>query len=91
MNGNDVLASRLCQVRCEMYGQNGGPLLAEALGVPARTWANFESGVTIYGTVLLRFIDVTNVEPRWLLTGEGAKYRTGSRFMHRPQLQTETG
>ena len=91
MNDNDVLSGRLRDIRLELYGRHGGPLMAEALGIPVRTWSNFESGVTIYGTVLLRFIEVTHVEPRWLLRGEGAKYRAGSLFVHSPPLQTETG
>ena len=49
------------------------PLMAEALGIPARTWAHYESGVTIPGLVLLRFIDATGAEPYWLLTGEGER------------------
>jgi hypothetical protein len=70
MNRNWVLARNLREVRLKMYGEQGGPLMAEALGVPARTWANYESGVVIPGLVLLRFIQVTGVEPHWLLTGE---------------------
>jgi hypothetical protein len=75
---SDALARRLREVRLEMYGENGGPLLAEALGLPARTWAHYESGVTIPGLVLLRFIDATGVEPSWLLNGEGRRDLVGS-------------
>jgi len=60
--------------------------LAEALGLPARTWAHYESGVTIPGLTLLRFIDAVGVEPRWLLTGEGRRYRVGSRGARGPWL-----
>ena len=84
---NDVLANRLREIRFEMYGRHGGPLMAEALGLPARTWANYESGVTIYGPVLLRFLEVTKVEPHWLLTGEGEKYRIDSWLLQRSRLQ----
>lgn len=73
MNQATALAHRLHEIRIEMYGDDGGPSLAETLGVPARTWANYESGVTIPGLVLLRFIVATDVEPRWLLTGEGRR------------------
>ena len=72
------LAGRLRDVRLAMYGEDGGPLLAEIMGLPARTWANYESGVTIPGLVILRFIDVTGVEPHWLLTGEGRRDPAGS-------------
>ncbi len=53
-----------------MCGERGF-LMAAALNLPARTWANYESGVIIPGLVLLRFIEFTGVEPRWFLTGEG--------------------
>ena len=69
----DVLARRLREIRLAMYGENGGPLLAEPLEIPAQTWANYESGVNISGYVLLRFIAVTGVEPHWLLTGESQR------------------
>jgi len=46
------------------------------LGLPARTWWNFENGVTIPGDILLRFLQHTNADAHWLLTGEGDKYRS---------------
>ena len=55
-------------------GEHGGPLLAEQLGVPHRTWAHFESGVAIPATTILDFIAATGVSPRWLATGEGEKF-----------------
>lgn len=61
-----ALARRLYEVRLEVYGEEGGPLLARSLGLPERTWAHYESGVSIPGMILLRFIDVTGVEPHWL-------------------------
>jgi transcriptional regulator with XRE-family HTH domain len=70
-----TLASRLRRVRLERYGEHGGPELARALGVPFRTWANYEAGVTIPGEVLLAFLAATRVEPAWLLDGEGPAYR----------------
>jgi hypothetical protein len=74
MKPSDVLASRLRAVRLDMYGEHGGPLVAEFLGIPVRTWIRYESGATIPGQVLLRFIAVAGVEPHWLLTGEGQRY-----------------
>ena len=72
-----ALASRLREVRFELYGEHGTPHLAKALEIPVRTWAHYESGVTIPGLVLLRFVAATGIEPHWLLTGEGRKYRPG--------------
>jgi hypothetical protein len=79
MTPSHVLARRLRAVRLDMYGEHGGPLLAEELGIPTRTWIRYESGAPIPGPVLLRFIEVAGVEPRWLQTGEGPRYRIASR------------
>jgi hypothetical protein len=88
---NNALASRLREIRSEKYGEHGGPLIAEAMGLPARTWANYESGVSIHGLALLRFIDVSGVEPHWLLSGRGEKYRLGPRIVDDSELQRHTG
>jgi transcriptional regulator with XRE-family HTH domain len=69
------LGGRLRQVRTELYGEDGGPELARLLGLPARTWANYEAGVTIPGEVLLALLDLTGVEPRWLLRGGNTMHR----------------
>ena len=71
----DGLGRRLRQVRMELYGENGGPMLAEALRLPFRTWINYESGVTVPALVMLRFIELTGACPDWLLTGEPPRYR----------------
>jgi hypothetical protein len=69
------LARRIREVREDLYGEHGGPLLAETLEIPFRTWHNYEGGYTIPAQTILRFIEVTNTNPHWLLTGEGEKYR----------------
>ncbi len=69
------LAERLRLIRRELSGEHGSPELARRLGLPAQTWFDDENGVSIPGTVLLRFIELTSVEPRWLLTGQGPRYR----------------
>jgi hypothetical protein len=73
MIGRD-LASRLREVRSELYGEHGAPLLAEALGIPTRTWLNYENGITVPATVILAVITLTKVNPTWLLHGCGEKY-----------------
>ena len=78
MSQSTDLGRRLQEVRLEMLGADGGPVMARTLGLPARTWAHYESGVNIPGLILLRFIEVTGVEPHWLLTGEGRRERAGS-------------
>lgn len=74
------LARRVREVREELFGQNGGPLLAESLHLPFRTWHNYESGCTIPAPTILRFIEVTGANPQWLLTGEGEKFRTNAGY-----------
>jgi hypothetical protein len=80
MKQPDDLARRLHEVRLDRYGAHGGPLLAEDLGIPTRTWLRYESGGPMPGLVLRRFIEVTDVEPHWLLTGEGPRYRDRSQI-----------
>ena len=69
------LAERLRVIRTELYGERGGPELARQIGVPIRTWYNYESGVTVPSEVLLRFIELTAIEPGWLLHGREPRYR----------------
>src|SRR5437588_5573273 len=69
------LADRLRQLRSELFGERGGPELARRLGLPIRTWYNYESGVTVPAEVVLRIIELTSVEPMWLLHGQGPKFR----------------
>ena len=68
------LAARMREVRSDLYGEFGAPLLANALGIPARTWVNYESGMTVPGTIVLALIAMTGVNPSWLLHGDGEKY-----------------
>src|SRR5262245_19219491 len=67
------LSARLLEVRRELFGEHGGPELARRLGMPARTWYNYETGVTVPAEILLSFIDQTGTNPVWLLNGEGPK------------------
>src|SRR5690349_7520745 len=75
VNVKASLSRRLREVRQELFGEHGGPELARRLNLPARTWYNYETGVTVPAEVLLAFIDQTGANPVWLLTGEGSKYR----------------
>ena len=76
MQGNsDYLAARVREVRLDKFGDEGVTNLSRALKIPARTWEHFENGVTIPAGILLQFIEITGVEPHWLLTGNGDRYR----------------
>jgi hypothetical protein len=68
------LASRVRQIRIELYGEHGGPMLASALDLPFRIWSDYERGGAIPADVMLRFLEHTGAEPRWLLTGKGPKF-----------------
>lgn len=70
-----ILSDRLKEIRVELFGDRGGPDLARVLRIPARTWYNYEMGVTVPAELILHFIEVTRVEPKWLLSGLGEKYR----------------
>src|SRR5947209_4854594 len=69
------VAERLRELRLELYGERGGPELARGLGLPVRTWYNYEAGVTVPAEVILRLIEITRVEATWLLHGLGPRFR----------------
>jgi phage repressor protein C with HTH and peptisase S24 domain len=75
VNVKASISRRLRDVRQELFGEHGGPELARRLNLPARTWYNYETGVTVPAEVLLSFIDQTNANPLWLLSGEGERFR----------------
>ena len=71
----NVLAERLRAIRVELFGERGGSEMARRLALPVRTWYNYESGVTVPAEIMLRFMELTSVEPMWLLHGKGPRYR----------------
>jgi len=75
VNVKASISRRLRDIRQELFGEHGGPELARRLNLPARTWYNYETGVTVPAEVLLSFIDQTSANPVWLLFGEGEHYR----------------
>jgi hypothetical protein len=68
------ISQRLREIRQQLHGEHGGPEMARQLGLPARTWYNYESGVTIPAEVLLSFIDRTGANPAWLFSGLGPRF-----------------
>ncbi len=71
------LAFRVREIRQEMFGEHGGPLLAGQLGIPFRTWVEYEAGRTIPALTILRLVELTHVNSRWLQSGRGDKYLGG--------------
>lgn len=51
--------------------------MARRLNLPARTWYNYETGVTVPAEILLAFIELTGASPNYLVSGEGARYAGG--------------
>ena len=62
----------------EKFGEGGIAALALAMNIPVKTWENLEGGVALPAWVILKFIVLTRVEPHWLMTGEGERYRARS-------------
>ena len=75
VNVKASLSRRLREIRQDIFGEHGGPELSRRLNLPARTWYNYETGVTVPAEVLLGFIEQTGANPTWLLTGDGPRYR----------------
>jgi len=69
-----TLSRRIRAIREERYGEAGQVVIADELGLPEQTWRHYESGVIVPAHVILRFIEVTDAHPHWLLTGQGEKY-----------------
>ena len=76
MEHSTVLASRVREIRLEKFGEHGAVNLSGQCTSPPRTWEHFENGVMIPASILLQFIEITGVEPHWLMTGTGDRYRT---------------
>jgi hypothetical protein len=69
-----ALSERIRGVRTDLFGEQGGPILARRLRIPQRTMARMEAGRPIPGVLILRLIEVTGVNPHWLLCGEGERF-----------------
>ena len=57
----------------DLYGECGGPILARRLRISQRRLARMEAGSPFPGQLVLKLIDVTGVNPHWLLSGEGER------------------
>jgi hypothetical protein len=70
-----ALSERIRAVRMDLFGEHGGPNLARRLRIPERALARMEAGRPIPGELILKLIEVTGVNPHWLLHGEGERFR----------------
>jgi hypothetical protein len=73
------IGKRLREIREDFYGKHGAQFQADALEIPLRTWMNYESGVVMPAALVLKLLVQMHIRPRWLLTGEGEKYRRRAR------------
>ena len=69
VNRKKDLAERIKQLRIRRFGERGGPELARRLGLPVRTWYNYENGVTIPAEILLDFLNETGYTFKDLTSG----------------------
>jgi hypothetical protein len=72
------LCERIREIRCELFGRDGGTLVARAIRLPHRAWQNYEAGCEIPAEVILAFIELTGAHPHWLLTGHGPRFSRGA-------------
>ncbi len=73
MARNASLVRRIREVREDLYGEFGIEAIARALNLPEQTWCNFEGGVSMPAEIMLKFLDLTDTDPHWMLTGDGER------------------
>jgi hypothetical protein len=74
-NPKAAIAARLRLIRLEFFADEGPAGIASMLKLSCSSWSNYESGVTIPEEILLQFLELTGVNPLWLLHGFGEKFR----------------
>jgi len=73
------MGGRLREIREGLAGDKGASEFARRLGIPEKTWLNYEAGCAIPAEILLQFVELTGVEPGWLQHGRGPKFRRATR------------
>ena len=69
-----TISERMRAVRVDLFGEDGGWLLAILLGISERKLTRLETHGPIPGHTILAFIEATKANPDWLLSGEGERY-----------------
>ncbi len=59
--GRRALTGQVRRARIAHFGDDGVADLSRRLGLPERTWRNYEAGVTMPADVVLRFMELTGV------------------------------
>jgi hypothetical protein len=70
-----AIGERLKLLRLELRGEQDYAVFTRSMGIPLRSWYNYELGNSIPAEVILRIIEATDVEPMWLLHGTEPRYR----------------
>ena len=65
---------RLASIREEAFGRWGKSAFARALGIPLTSYLNFENGRVPPMDVIVNMVELTRVNPRWLVHGKGKPY-----------------
>lgn len=69
------IGQRLRVLRIELAGEQDYAVFTKRMGIPLRSWYQYEHGVSIPADVILRVIEGTSVEPMWLLHGREPRFR----------------
>ncbi len=72
-----ALGHRLREVRETVFGGPDLTALCDLMGVSDEQWMAYEGGGAMPTEIALLFIAATGVQPHWLLTGRGDRYRVG--------------
>jgi DNA-binding transcriptional regulator YiaG len=72
----ETIADRVREIRIACFGDDGIPVLAALMGLPERTWQNYESGVRMPAEAVLMLIELTGASPTYLLHGRGPRHST---------------
>lgn len=81
-----AVSERLRAIRVELFGEQGVEQLASMLSLPPKTWRHYERSVTVPAPVLLHFLELTGVDPRWLLNGQGSRFLRARRELRSSDL-----
>jgi hypothetical protein len=66
------IGARCRVIRMDLYGAS--QQFHRDMPASYRNWWNWERGVEMPGTVMLRFLELTGASPVWLLRGTGPRY-----------------
>jgi hypothetical protein len=69
-----TLSDRIRAIRVDRFGDDGAQVLASLMRIPESKLTSMETHGPIPGHLILAFIEVTDANPGWLLSGAGEWY-----------------